>query len=176
MNEQTKKYIFIGIFIAWLLATLYETPGRVLFIFIPMFVFAALHWYILEKILKQRFSSSPLSQTRILGIYGILATITTLTFGLTGYLGLIKKIEFVGPGLFVLEFAIITILALMLFSRRLFAKSVKETWKAILLAGIIAGASSFALSYGLWKIVGPYLPVRASKIQITVPESITPNS
>lgn len=143
------------------------------------YIFAVIHHLILQKILKQQFPLSNLirspriSDGRKTAIaYGVLISLSFLLLALIGILFLIgflppqpQLAEFLAPlekkgiGIDFLIMVIIFTVILLMFSKKFLGKPLKETWKAILLAGLVAGTISTAASFALKKYVGPYLHV-----------------
>lgn len=151
-----------------------------LFSILPIIVFLLLHYFILRKTLNEQYPFqqlrkyphiNPNSLRAPFNAYMVPFSLILMIFPLMQlgtYFNLKEIMSLLGPLVIpILLLATITTTTFLVFSNFYFAKPIKETWKAILLAGIIAGASSFALSYGLWKIVGPYLPVRTNNVQST---------
>lgn len=158
-------------------------PSLLFYLFIILF--AVLHYFILRKTLGLQYpfqhlrrhpQINPNSLRVPFSAYMTTGSLTlTIVFwlillikhyGLLGtYLNPKEIISLLRPDIFILLFASITTVMLLIFSNFFFAKPVKETWKAILLAGIIAGTSSFALSYSLWKLIGPYLQSKTNTMQ-----------
>ena len=204
MDAKTKKIVEWGIALVIIVSlitmilpqfiSVIQTSGKPfymflspLFFYIPIIVFALLHYIILQKMLGQQFTFQHLRRhpqintNRLRGpISAISAYITMASLTLSiffsimllgHYFNLKEIINLLGPaGLFILLLAPITTGMLLIFSNFFFAKPVKETWKAILLAGIIAGAAGVALEYGLEKFIGPYLPIRTGKVPTAVTE------
>lgn len=194
MNEKIKKIsvlewgiaiAIVAIIIAVIhqnLTTQMNTSLNLLYAFmlplitvIPFIIFEVLHYFILQKMLRQQRPFEHVQQVlpylpvptknnlkyMPMRIYCMLIILTmpfSMLIGLLAkYNPYIKQLSIHWKAGGILIFAAVTTTVLLIFSQFYFAKPVKETWKAILLAGIIAGASSFALAYGLWKFVGPYL-------------------
>ena len=186
MNTKTRYIInFLGA--ALIAYNFYAYPRMFILLFIPIVIFACLHYLILQKILNVQFPLRPFSTklnlwrkvdlanlrnyerhiddatvffVALFPIVLILAAIIGIPSPLSAHIRILG-----GAQGFLLLYIITATIILLALSRFFFAKPVKETWKAILLAGIIAGAGSYALSYCLWEFVGPYLPVRTGKVQ-----------
>jgi hypothetical protein len=155
---------------------IYLRPGIVILVAVPIVVYILMHYFILQKLFGQKYpfiqqwkSNHPYN--RAMSLYGLFCS-TSFLFAipiliLMKYLNTGNTINLVGPGIFVLFLSSLITLILLIFSRFFFEKSLSETWKAILFAGIIAGATGYATSYALWKNVGPYLPCKGCKVQPT---------
>lgn len=134
---------------------------------ISIIVFALLHYFILQKTLNQQFPFQHLRRHRQINpnslrgpfsaymtMFSLTSTILFSILLVNHYFNLKELTRLLRVnGIFVLLLALITTTMLLIFSEFFFAKPVRETWKAVLLAGLIAGAVGFATAFALQKFI-----------------------
>lgn len=144
--------------------TIYPIYGSMLLVLctwvIPILIFSFLHYTVLTKLFDIQFTFNDLRATRIprslliAVFYAIMAGITgavyallliMLRYDILGITNIKQVLILLKLDYPVIIDAMVTTFTLIIFSLFFFSKSVKETWKASIIAGIISGSTGYAV-------------------------------
>lgn len=144
----TKKALVINLALAGAIVSsffLFRWPP---FLISPICIFSGLHFLVLEMLCR-RMRIKILHEQLCIVFYGLIGALSVIS--VLSLLFFVYEFNFMGflrsfyalIGLLVLTPALITTITLLIFSHFFFKRSIKEVWKPVLLAGIIAVVGSF---------------------------------